>query len=475
MTEFMNRINPTNRYLFEEVVKQIQNQYQAAGIAVAVVDGDGNTAYEKYFGYRDVEKQLPMDENTIFGMASVTKSFVTLSIMQLYEAGKLDLDDPVSKYIPEFTNKNQKTVKLRHLLNHSAGYFPLGRIQIKEMAAELGYSEEKDGELAFIPELADAGVKAVAEQMDEKTAGNGLIGAPGCYMSYCNDGFGLLSEIVRRASGEGSFSEYVKKNVLDPIGMGRSGCEYLRPRLDPNASVLYYVENGERKGTMDFINSGFALSGAGALRSTLADMKKVIYMYLNRGKTVNGGRILSNESIKRMCMPSIEYRPDSWYCMGLSTKKLDDLTIVEHGGSQIGVSSNLSWSYEADAGVVILCNTSDVPVSTIADAAMRMYHGRNPLDNRRVFEDNPWSEKTVQAALGRYVSGEDDDADVEIYLKDGNVHVRADKKEQNFIMVNETTGLIRGFLKDAYIMLHKDENGEVFAIGYGGRMLPKRK
>ena len=103
----MNRINDTNKYLFEELIKQIKRQYQAAGIAVAVIDDEGNTAYENFFGFRDVENEIPMDENTIFGMASVTKSFVALSVMQLCEKGLMDLDDPVSKYIPEFTNKNQ--------------------------------------------------------------------------------------------------------------------------------------------------------------------------------------------------------------------------------------------------------------------------------------------------------------------------------------------------------------------------------
>ncbi len=68
----------------------------------------------KSFGYRDQERKLPIDEDTIFGLASVTKSFVALSIMQLVEAGKVDLDDPVSKYIPEFTNRNQKPVKVWH-------------------------------------------------------------------------------------------------------------------------------------------------------------------------------------------------------------------------------------------------------------------------------------------------------------------------------------------------------------------------
>lgn len=473
----MNRINSSNKYLFEELVKQIKIQSGAAGIAVAIVDEDGNTAYENFFGYRDVENRIPIDADTIFGMASVTKSFVALSVMQLCEKGMLDLDEPVSRYIPEFTNKNQKTVRIRHFLNHSAGFYPVSRIQIKDVAAEYGFTEEEYGDLAFVTELADIGVKLVAEQLDAQTMEKGLSGAPGQYMSYCNDGFGLLSEVVRRVSGEKCFSDYVRKNILDPLRMDRSGCEYLRPRLDENSSILYRKVNGELVGTRDFYNTGFVLSGAGAMRSTLTDMKKVVTMYLNGGMTPGGDRLLSWEGIKTMCRPSIEYRPESWYCMGLSTKRLDDLTIVEHGGSQIGVSSNMSWSYEAGAGVIVLCNTSDVPVSVIADAAMRMFHGRNPIDNRGMYEENPWSEKTVNAAVGSYATseGEVDNSAVEICVEDGKVCVRADGKVQPFIMVNETTGLIRGYVKDAYIKLFKDGDGNVFAIGHGGRMLPKRK
>lgn len=474
-------MNAANQYLFEELVRQIKRQYQAAGIAVAVIDDEGKTVYENFFGYRDVEKKIPMDENTIFGMASVTKSFVALSVMQLCEKGLMDLDDPVSNYIPEFTNKNQKTVRVRHLLNHSAGFYPTARIQIKETAAEYGFREEELGDLAFVPELADIGVKLVAEQLDAQVPGIGLSGTPGEYMSYCNDGFGLLGEMVRRVSGESSLSSYVKKNILDPLGMDRSGCEYLRPRLDENSSILYEVQNGVLVGSRDFYNSGFVLSGAGAMRSTLADMKKVAGMYLNRGKALIGERknerILSWEGIRTMCRPSIEYRPESWYCMGLSTKKLDDLTIIEHGGSQLGVSSNLSWSYEAGAAVIVLCNTSDVPVSAIADAAMRMYNGRNPVDMREMYQENPWTEKTVKAAVGSYATneGQVENSVVKICEEDGTVCLYADGVKQPFIMVNENVGLIRGFVKDGYVKLFKDEDGDVFAIGYGGRMLRKYK
>lgn len=468
----MNRINKTNQALFEELVKQIRVQGEAAGIAVAIIDENGETQYEKYFGYRDVEKQLPMDENTLFGLASVTKSFVALSIMQLAEKGLLDLDDPVSKHIPEFTNKNQDTVRIRHLLSHSGGFYPVHRTVVKEIAEKLGITEDTAGDLAYSLEMAKEGAKAVAEQLDAQTHGNGLIGRPGEYMSYCNDGYGLLSDIVRRVGGEASFAEYVQKNILEPLGMKRSGCDYLRPRLDENAATLYKKRKGVMEASKNYYDNAFVLGGAGAMKSSIADMKKILYMYLNKGKTPDGGRILSMEGIRSMCRPRIEYRPESWYCFGLATKKLDDLTVVEHGGSLTGVSSNMSWSYDAGCGVIVLCNTSDVPVSVIADAAMRMYHGRNPIDYRDIYQENPWTEATRKASVGHYVSGEGTVIDIEAAGED--IRVLVDGQEKNFVMVQENLGIIRGYVKDAYLTLFKNESGDVFATGFGGRMLPKK-
>ena len=74
-----------------------------------------------------------------------------------------------------------------------------------------------------------------------------------------------------------------------------------------------------------------------------------------------------------------------YYGYGLSMKQLDDLKVVEHGGSLPGVSSNIAWSNEAEAAVIVLCNTSGVPVRLISDALMRMYNGRNPVDRRDVW------------------------------------------------------------------------------------------
>lgn len=468
----MNKITKANTYLFEELVERIRTQSGACGIAVAIVDKAGNTQYEKFFGCRDAENQLPIDGETIFGLASVSKSFVALSIMQLAEKGIIDLDAPVSRYIPEFTNKNQETVKVWHFLCHSGGFYPVHRTVMKEIAEKLGIDVNTCGDLAYNKEFAEAGAKAVAEQLDAQTKEHGLIGKPGEYMSYCNDGFGLLSDIVRRYGGENSFAEYVKKNILEPLHMDRSGADFIRPAADENAAVLYKKKDGQMVGCRDYLDNAFVLGGAGALKSTLNDMKKYIAMYLNYGKGQDGERLLSMEGVRTMCRPRMEYRPESFYCYGLATKKIDDLTVVEHGGSLTGVSSNMSWSYDAGAGVMVLCNTSGVPVSTIADAAMKMYNGKTQLEDRDVYTECEWSESVKRSVSGVYSSGEGDG--LEIYLEDGVPKAKADGEEAKFVAVQENLGIIRNVNKDAYVKLFLNENEEVFAVGFGGRMLPKR-
>ena len=157
----------------------------------------------------------------------------------------------------------------------------------------------------------------------------------------------------------------------------------------------------------------------------------------------------------------------------LAQKKLDDLTVMEHGGSLPGVSSNLSWSYDAGVGVMVLCNTSGVPVSTIADAAMRMYHGRNPIEDRFVYQETEWNAEKRKAMCGTFRS--DEDNNITIFEKDGNLAVKEGETLLRFVPVQEFLGIVRNPDKDGYVRFFENENGEIFAIGYGGRMLPRVK
>lgn len=472
----MNRITESNRLLFESLVEDVKREYQAAGIAVAVINGRGETQYEKYFGYRDADAKLPIDDNTVFGLASLTKSFTCLAMMQMAEAGILDLNDPISQYIPEFTNKNQsEPVRIWHLMCHSGGFFPLPRIVVDQVAEAMGLDEDVVGDLAYNDALAQEGVRLVAGRLDAQTAENGLNGRPGEYLSYCNDGFGLLSDIIRRYGDAPSFADYLKTHILKPLGMERSGCDFVWPKQDSNAAILYQPDGeGGMKGSRDYHDNAFVLNGGGAMKSTVSDLKKYLTMYLNEGRGQNGTRIVSAHSIREMCKPRQLYGPDGYYGYGLSMSQMDDLRVIEHGGSLPGVSSNISWSYEADAAVIILCNTEDVPVSVIADAAMRMYNGKSPIIRRDGYQETPWCEEIVDMACGTYVSGEG--TTLEIYKKEnGQIGLTSNGKTMDVIPVHPKGAIIRNKMSDNYMRLHITEERGLFAVTYGSRMFPKTK
>ena len=174
----------------ESIISDVMSDGSARGLAIGITDGSGRILYERYFGYRDEARRLPIDRDTIFGMASVTKSFTALSIMQMQANGLLSVTDPVSKYIPGFSGMNNgEPVLIWHLLCHSGGYFPLPRIVVDKTAKEMGIEDTLSDELIYRDDFADEGVRLVASRLDAQTR---FTGRPGERLSYCNDGFGLL-------------------------------------------------------------------------------------------------------------------------------------------------------------------------------------------------------------------------------------------------------------------------------------------
>ena len=152
----------------------------------------------------------------------------------------------------------------------------------------------------------------------------------------------------------------------------------------------------------------------------------------------------------------------------------DDLKVIEHGGALPGVSSNIAWSYEAEAAVIVLCNTSNVPVSLISNAMMKAYNGKNPIEKRDVWQITPWSEETIAAASGVYSSGEGTTA--ELYRKaDGTIGAREEGVEKNIIPVSPYTAIIRNKYSDLFIRLIFNEERGIYAMAYGSRLIPKSK
>ena len=467
----MNLITEGSRKEAEELVRQIMEESSARGIAVGVTDAAGNILYEACFGFRDAEKGLPVDRDTIFGMASVTKSFTALAIMQMQMDGRLSVYDEVKDYIPEFTGKNSpEPVRIWHLLCHSGGYFPLPRIVVDKTAREMGIEDSLDNELIFRDDFAMEGIKRVAERLDAQTH---FTGRPGQRLSYCNDGFGLLSDIIRRHSDCSSFAEYLDKHILKPLGMNRSNIGFLRNSLDENAAVLYSQEpDGSWRCDKDYENDAFVLHGGGALKSTLGDMLKYAAMYLNEGCGVNGNRIIDRYSIGEMCKPRQFMKPGVYYGYGLETKQMGDMTVIEHGGSLPGVSSNLSFCPQAGLGVVVLCNTKDVSVYAIGDAFLRAFCGLPIQEERPEHKPYHWSEEELSELEGSYISGEGDSFSLKREA-DGSLSMISNGKPAELTPVYPWQGMVRKKYTDVYLTAVRDENGKVFGAHYGSRIFPK--
>lgn len=197
---------------YDQIGQKIENYYQehektSAGLATTVFDKDGNTLYQKNFGYTDKEKKLAVDDKSVFEWGSTTKITVWVSVMQLWEEGKIDLKTDIREYLPQNLLKNlkyDKPITMLDLMNHQAGFedYPLYIGSDKDLGALM---------------------KKTPSQIYE----------PGTVTSYSNYGTALAGYIVERISGQ-SFADYVHEHIFQPLGMKHTA---LKPDLSDNVFV----------------------------------------------------------------------------------------------------------------------------------------------------------------------------------------------------------------------------------------------
>ena len=462
-------VNLNKSYIekFEKFTADVMSTYSAQGLAVSLF-GANDTYYENFFGYKDTESKLGIDADTIFGLASISKSFTCLALMQLVEREVVDLEGLVSDYIPEFSGKYQKGVRVKHLMSHSAGFFPEKRILARDVAKEIGTWENGEDDLAYNEALALDGIKRIAERLDSRDK---LIGRPDELMSYSNDSYGLISDIVRRYSGFKSFGEYVNENIFKPLDMTRSTLEFDAPAKDDNTSQLYIRRDGKMEYSKDFYDNAFVLTGGGAIKSTIADLKKYTRMFLSHGTSQSGKEVLGSYYIKEMFKPRHLYRFQQYYGYGLSIKFTDDVTVIGHGGSLTGVSSMFQWSQELGVGVVVLCNTSEVPAATIADAAMKLAMDKDPEVISEPYLEQAWDKTTIDAAIGQYESPEGTGVEImrtgsELVLEFNGVQLKTRQARGDILLIDRP-------YNTSDLILCRNISGEVWGIRVGGRIIPR--
>lgn len=316
-----------------------------AGMSVAVVRGR-DTLVMKGYGFADLELDVPTPARAVYEIGSVTKQFTAAAILQLAEAGKLSLDDEITKYLPDYPTQNHR-VTIRRLLDHTSG--------IK------GYTEiPKFGTLMMRKLPKDS---LVALFKDEK-----FEFAPGEAMVYNNSAYFLAGLIIEKLSGM-SYADYVKQNLFDKAGMPDS-------RYCSESAIIKRKAHGYDMGSAGLQNKGFIDHtypfSAGSLCSTVGDL-------VAWNRALHGGKVLSASAYKELTTPAtLNDGTPLRYTKGLTIHTIAGHRVIEHGGGINGYFSSSNYFPDDDLIVVVLLNSAGpVAVDAVVKSVVEVTLGRS--------------------------------------------------------------------------------------------------
>src|SRR5664279_2656560 len=307
-TQISARVSGDRLLRIDKMIQQAVDSGWIAG-AVGFIARDGKIVYDKSFGVSDIEKKTIMHNNDIFRIASQTKAITSVAVMMLFEEGKFLLDDPISKYIPEFANpvvldkfnekdttyttiKANREITIRDLLTHTSGidYAGIGSPHMNAIYAKSGIPT------GFVSE------KIVLGDKIRKLGKLPLVHQPGEKFTYgLNvDVIGYLVEVL---SGE-SLDHYFQKHIFEPLGMNDT--YFYLPESKYNRLVKVTAEDKNHhlvNASADFtdypINGKTYYSGGAGLSSTIKDYATFLQMLLNKGE-YNGKRLLARRTVELM-------------------------------------------------------------------------------------------------------------------------------------------------------------------------------
>jgi CubicO group peptidase (beta-lactamase class C family) len=331
------------------IASQVEYQ-QLPGLSIAVLYGN-DLIWSKAYGFADLQKKTPMTTESVFRIASITKTFTSTAIMQLRDQGKLRIDDPVVKYLPWFTYRNKypdgPQPTLRMLMTHTAGL---------------------PGEAAF-PYWTDHKFPT-REQMIEALKTQESIFEADTRFRYSNLGLAILGEVVAAVSGE-PYDRYVQKHILDPLGMKSTSVfptdDQMKRLVTPYGRRL---PDGSR--VVSTFTDSKALTPAANMSSTPEDLARYAAAHLQEGKNDNplGMR---GSTLREMHRPQwIQSNWKSAWGLGFSVGKNDERVTFGHGGFVGGNKSNLLVSPSEKTAVIVMINADDAMPSAFASRAMSM-------------------------------------------------------------------------------------------------------
>ena len=374
------------------------------------------------FGFRDAENKLPMQEDTIFEMASVTKMFTAAAVMLLVREGKLGLDDEYTKYYPDYPYPG---VTIRHLLTHTSG-MP----DDFETATWVCPAWENEKRIPPCSEI----LRFIKDSGEEASH------APGETFQYTDIGYCLLANLVEKLSGV-RFEDFLKKNIFEPSGMKDSGIYHTRRDGRPSDRFARnmvlemdgsYVPSDVSKATAPYVVGSDGLNGCDYLYTTIFDM-------LAWDRALREEKVLTLEEQRIMYTPvkllsGEDYADEDGEGYGLGWGIANDEKhglIVSHSGGMPGLNTWFGHYVDEDRTLVLLCCRDFADVRAFVrfwDGMQEIAKGEEakPVVSIEDIAVKDPDKSKWESFCGKYEHPEDEDFVIdEVYMQDGELWAKA--------------------------------------------------
>lgn len=346
LTSALAQISLEKQSQIEAVTSRFMVDNKIPGIAVAIVE-KGEYEWSKGFGMADLEAGVPAGPQTLYRLASISKTITATAAMRLAEDGKLDLDAPLHKYCPAFPTKGTP-ITTRELLAHIAG--------IRHYKTTSPY----DSEIRITKHFDDP-----IQGSLELFKNDPLVATPGTSFRYSTYGYTLVGCAIEGASGQ-KYSDYVRKTVLVPAGMTQTQIDD-RLAIIPNRARLYSYSNYDSGAVInaDCNDLSARVPGDGWL-SSAEDMAKFEVAILN-------DLLLKRATRDEMwTVPKTADGKQSDYALGWQMEDKRGLPSVEHGGGEVGTSTFIIMVPKLRAGIVVLLNLNGGNAFDLASQLIRI-------------------------------------------------------------------------------------------------------
>lgn len=400
---------------------------------------NGKIIYQQALGYADYDTKRPLNNNSAFELASVSKQFTAMGIMMCKERGLLSLDDNIKKFFPGLPYDD---ITVRNLLTHTSG------LPSYEDEFEKNWDHEK---IAFNKDIID-----MLEKLHDT-----LFFKPGTKWKYSNTGYALLASIIEKVSGM-SYHDFMSKNIFQPLGMTETFVyntrrstgkipsnyalgfvysdslkKYILPDSSPKYNYVYYLDG---------------IVGDGCVNATTGDLFKW-------DQALYGNKLVSKASLDEMLSPQVQMSPrdpTSFYGFGVMVQpKSDNGKIISHSGSWPGYATNITRMVDSNETIVILSNNETNPA--LLNAGIESILAGEPLIM-------PYEHKEVRidpAIVDRYVGKYSAFMTLVFIEKDGKLYRHRDGTPDIELKPESETKFFYSDGTDRQIEFEVDASGKV--------------